>query len=98
MVYRVSSAWSSHEWVVGWLPNSIFSLGNGLSSAQAWFFTALDIEEVWAGVGGDQLHVVVADVINSFDTVDRSFLDCALGRLDLVSRGVVMVVFPRAVR
>ena len=30
--------------------------------------------------GGDQLHVMVADVIKSFDTVDRSILDCALGR------------------
>ena len=29
--------------------------------------------------GGDQLHVMVADVIKSFDTVDRSILDCALG-------------------
>ena len=33
--------------------------------------------------GGDQLHVMVADVIKSFDTVDRSILDCALGRLGL---------------
>ena len=32
------------------------------------------------GNGGDQLHVMVADVIKSFDTVDRSILDCALGR------------------
>ena len=31
----------------------------------------------------DQLHVMVADVIKSFDTVDRSNLDCALGRLGL---------------
>ena len=44
------------------------------------FSTALDIEEVLSGVGGDQLHVMVADVINFFDTVDR-FIDCALGRL-----------------
>ena len=67
------------EWVEGWLPESVFSLGNGLSSVEAWFSTALDIEEVLAGTGGDQLHVMVADVINSFDTVDRSILDCALG-------------------
>ena len=71
------------EWVEGWLPNSVFSLGNGLSSVEAWFSTALDIEEVLAGIGGDQLHVMVADVIKSFDTVDRSILDCALGRLGL---------------
>ena len=33
---------------------------------------ALDIEKLLSGVGGDQLHVMVADVIKSFDTVDRS--------------------------
>ena len=111
------------EWVGGWFPKSVFILGNGLSSVEAWFSAALDIEEVLSGVGGDQLHVMVADVIKSFGTVDRSTLDCALSRLglsvcvgrftllitvsfvsslswqlDLVSRGVVMAVFLRAVR
>ena len=66
------------EWVEGWLLTSVFGLGNGLSSVEAWFSTALDIEEVLSGTGGDQLHV-----IKSFDTVDRSILDCALGRLGL---------------
>ena len=42
-------------------------------------------EEVLSGAGGDQLHVSVADVIKSFDTVDRSALECALGRLGLPS-------------
>ena len=65
------------EWVEGWLPKSVFSLGNGLSSVEAWFSTALDTEEVLSGTGGDQLHVMVADVIKS------SILDCALGRLGL---------------
>ena len=32
------------DWVEVWLPESVFSLGNGLSSVEAWF--ALDIEEV----------------------------------------------------
>ena len=36
-----------------------------------------------AQIGGDQLHVMVADVMKSFDAVDRSILDCALGRLGL---------------
>ena len=86
VVYRL---WTSlrlgplREWVEGWLPTSVFSLGNGLSSVEAWFSTALDIEEVLSGTGGDQLHVMVADVIKSFDTVDRSILDCTLGRLGL---------------
>ena len=68
------------EWVEEWFLRSVFSLGNGLSSVEAWFSTALDIEEVLSGAGADQL---VADVIKSFDTVDRSILDCALGRLGL---------------
>ena len=54
-----------------------------VSSVEAWFSTGLDIEEVVSSVGGYQLHVMVADVIKSFDTVDRSILDCALGRLGL---------------
>ena len=69
------------EWVEEWFPKSVFCLGNGPSSVEAWFSTALDIEEFLSGTGGDQLHVMVADVIKSFDTVDRSNLDCALGRL-----------------
>ena len=36
-----------------------------------------------SGAVSDQLHVMVADVIKSFDTVDRSILDSALGRLGL---------------
>ena len=62
VVYRL---WASlrlghlREWVEEWLPRSVFSLGNGLSSVEAWFSTALDIEEVLSGTGGDQLHVMV---------------------------------------
>ena len=82
-----ASLWLGHlrQWVEGWLPKSVFSLGNGLSSVEAWFSTALDIEEVLSGVGSDQLHVVVADVVKSFDTSDRSILHCALGRLRLLA-------------
>ena len=86
VVYRL---WASlrpghlREWVEGWLLESVKSLGNGIFSVEAWFSTALDIEEVLSGTGGGQLHVIVADVIKSFDTVDRSILDCALGRLGL---------------
>ena len=84
VVYRL---WASlrlghlREWVEGWLSEAVYSLGNGLSSVEAWFSTALDIEEVLSGAGGDQLHVMVA--VKSFDPVDRSILDCALGRLGL---------------
>ena len=57
--------------------------GEWFSSVDAWFSTALDIEEVMFGAGGDQLHVMVADVIKSFDKVDKSILDCASGRVGL---------------
>ena len=87
VVYRL---WASlrlghlREWVEGWLPKSVFSLGNGLSSVEAWFSTALDIEEVLSGTGGDQLHVMVADVIKSFDTVDQVYFGlCSLKSLGL---------------
>ena len=79
VVYRL---WASlrlghlRDWVEGWLLESVFSLGNGLSPVEARFATALDIEEVLCSVGGDQLHVMVADVIKSVDTVDRSILYC----------------------
>ena len=39
------------------------------------------LRRFFPGAGGDQLHVMVAGVIKSFDTVDRSILGCALGRL-----------------
>ena len=75
VVYRL---WASlrlghlREWVEVWLPKAVYNLGNGLSLVEAWFSTALDNEEVLSGTGGDQLQVMVADVIKSFDTVDRS--------------------------
>ena len=52
VVYRL---WASlrlghlREWVGGWLPKSVFSLGNGLSSVEAWFSAALDIEDFLSG-------------------------------------------------
>ena len=48
--------------VQDWIPQSVFSLGNGRSSVQAWFSTALGADEALSGAGGDQLHVMVADV------------------------------------
>ena len=37
--------------------------------------SSLDIEEVLAGAADSHVHLSVADVIKSFDTVDRSILD-----------------------
>lgn len=33
-----------------WMPDSVFSLGDGRSSLVAWYFTAFDIEEALSGV------------------------------------------------
>ena len=44
---------------------------------------ALDIEEVLTGATDSHVHLFVADVVKSFDTVDRVILDCVLSRLGL---------------
>ena len=55
--------------VVGrWMP--------GLSSS-------LDIQEVLSGAADSHVHLFVADVIKSFDTVDRGILDSVLSSLAL---------------
>ena len=41
---------------------------------EAWYATALDIEEVLTGATDSDIHLFVADEIKSFDTVDRSIL------------------------
>ena len=50
---------------------------------EAWLSSALDIEEVLAGAGDSHVHLFVADVIKSFDTVDRGILDKVLSSLGL---------------
>ena len=47
------------KWVVGWLPRSVFSLGNSLSSVEAWFSTALEIEEVLSGIGEEGISCML---------------------------------------
>ena len=34
-------------------------------------------------LGDDHVHTFVADVVKSFDTVDRNVVDCVLSRLGL---------------
>ena len=86
MVYRV---WASagmgqlEDWFQSWVPDSIFSAGGGRGSIEAWCTTALDIEEVLSGAVDSHVHLFVADVINSFDTVDRVILDSVLSSLGL---------------
>ena len=86
VVYRI---WASarmvqlEPWFRSWVPSCVFSAGGGRSSVQAWFTTALDIEEVLSGIVEDDVHIFVADVIKSFDTVDRGILDRVLSSLGL---------------
>ena len=55
-----------------------FSGGDGKSSVEAWYTTALEIEESLSGVVDSHVRIFVADVIKSLDTVDRTILDCVL--------------------
>ena len=83
VVYRI---WASVRlrhldgWLRSWLPLSVFSAGGGRGSVDAWYSTALDIEEVLSGLSESHVHVFVADVVKSFDTVDRGILDFVLGQ------------------
>ena len=43
----------------------------------------MDFEEVLSGLSESHVHVFVADVVKSFDTVDRGVLDLILERLGL---------------
>ena len=71
------------DWFQSWVPDSVFSAGSGRSSVEAWYTTALDVEEVLSGVADSDVHLFVADVIKSFDTVDRGILDKVLSSLVL---------------
>ena len=81
IVYRT---WASSRmvqlegWFKSWVPDSVFSAGGGRGSVEAWFSSALDIEEVLSGAADSHVHLFVADVVKSFDTVDRGILDRVL--------------------
>ena len=84
VVYRLgASVRLAHlkDWFSSWVPDSVFSAGKGVSSVDAWYATAIDIEEVLSQIRPSDFHIFVADVVKSFDTVDRDILDCTLGRL-----------------
>ena len=86
VVYRLwASVRLAHlkEWFFSWVPDSVFSAGRGVSSVDAWNATSIDIEEVLSHARPSDIHVFDADLVKSFDTVDRDILDCALGRLGL---------------
>ena len=78
VVYRI---WASarmgqlEDWFQSWVLDSVFSAGGGRSFVEAWFSSALDIEEVLSGVVDSGVRLFVADVIKSTDTVDRGILN-----------------------
>ena len=86
VVYRI---WAStrmvqiESWFKSWVPDSVFSAGGARGSVEAWYTSALEIEEVHSGAVDSHVHLFVADVIKSFDTVDREVLDSVLSSLGL---------------
>ena len=88
IVYRI---WASARMVQledgfkSWVLDLVFIAGGGRSSVEAWYSTALDIEEVRAGAVDSHVHVFVADVIMSFDTVDGGILDRVLSSFGLLA-------------
>ena len=75
IVFGLLLVWVHLEgWFKSWVPDSVFSAGGGRGSVEAWYASALDIEEVLSGAVDSHVHLFVADVIESFDTVDRVIL------------------------
>ena len=74
VIYRL---WASvrlghiQHWFYSWVPDTVFSAGKVVSSVDAWYAISSDIEEVLTGAIDGSVHLFVADVIKSFDTVDR---------------------------
>ena len=85
VVYRV---WASarmvqlEKWFMSWVPDSVFIAGSCCGVGGGLYTSALDIEVLAGGTDSD-VHLSVADVIKSFDTVDRCVLDGVLSRLGL---------------
>ena len=97
VVYRLwASVRLGHraDWFKSWVPRCVLSAGGGRSSVEAWYSTALDIEEVLAGVAESDVHLFVADVVKSVDTVDRGVLDCVLSSLGLPGWCMVLESVP----
>ena len=90
VLYRI---WASARmvqlegWFRSWVLDSVFSAGRreGRTSVEARKTTDLDIEEVLAGAVDSHVHVFVADVVKSSDTVNRRILDRVLSSLGLLA-------------
>ena len=62
VVYRI---WASARmgqldgWFKSWVPDSVFSAGGGRGSVEAWYTSALDIEEVLSGAADSHVHLLL---------------------------------------
>ena len=86
VVYRIWAAARMGQlegWFKSWVPDSVFCGGGGRGSVEAWYTSSLDIEEVLSGAADSHVRLFVADVVKSFDTVDRKILDRVLSSLGL---------------
>ena len=62
MVYRVWAAARMsqlEDWFKSWVPDSVFSAGGGRGSVEAWYTSALDIEELLSGATDSHVHLFV---------------------------------------
>ena len=86
VVYRI---WASarmiqlEAWFRSWVPDSVFSAGGGRSSFEAWYTTALDIEDVLSSIVEFMFTCLWLTSLSPFDTVDRGILDRVLSSLGL---------------
>ena len=71
------------DWFLSRVPGSLFSTGGGRGSVEAWYTTALDIEEVLSGATDCDVHLFVADDNKSFDSGEMGILDGVLSSLGL---------------
>ena len=67
IVYRI---WASARmgqldgWFKSWVPDAVFSAGGGRGSVEAWYTSALDIEEVLPGAADSDVHFLLLMLLN----------------------------------
>ena len=52
-------------WFRSWVPDSVFSVGGGRGSVEAWYTVALDIAEVLSGVADSDVHLFFLSMLFS---------------------------------
>ena len=83
VVSRVRRSRLGAAWCSSLVPESVCRAGRGRSSVEAWFTSAHEIDESFSGAVDSHVHLFLADVVESSDTVDMEILDRVLSRLGL---------------